>query len=122
MKVLVIGASGMIGSTVLRVLSEKSDWQVFGTVRDEKVKQFFSEAIGKRIRVGVDVEEQHSLINVLDQVRPDVVINCAGLTKHKLEAEDSLISIPINALVPHQLAELWKLVDLHSPLGLRICE
>ena len=111
MKVLVVGASGMIGSTVLRVLSEKSDWQVFGTVRDERVKRFFSEAIGKRIRAGVDVEEQHSLINVLDQVRPDVVINCAGLTKHKLEAEDSLVSIPINALVPHQLAELCKLVD-----------
>ena len=111
MKVLVIGASGMLGSTVLRVLSEKSDWQVFGTVRDEKVKQFFSEAIGKRIRAGVDVEEQHSLIKVLDQIRPDVVINCTGLTKHKLESEDSLVSIPINALVPHQLAELCKLVD-----------
>ena len=111
MKVLVIGASGMLGSTVLRVLSEKSDWQVFGTVRDEKVKQFFSEAIGKRIRAGVDVEEQHSLIKVLDQIRPDVVINCTGLTKHKLESEDSLVSIPINALVPHQLAELCKLMD-----------
>ena len=111
MKVLVIGASGMLGSTVLRVLSEKSDWQVFGTVRDEKVKQSFSEAIGKRIRAGVDVEEQHSLIKVLDQIRPDVVINCTGLTKHKLESEDSLVSIPINALVPHQLAELCKLVD-----------
>ena len=111
MKVLVIGASGMLGSTVLRVLSEKSDWQVFGTVRDERVRQFFSEAIGKRIRAGVDVEEQHSLIKVLDQIRPDVVINCTGLTKHKLESEDSLVSIPINALVPHQLAELCKLVD-----------
>ena len=28
MKVLVVGASGMIGSTVFRVMSEKSDWQV----------------------------------------------------------------------------------------------
>lgn len=110
MKILVIGASGMLGSTVLRVLSEKGDWQVFGTVRDERARQFFSEAIGKRIRADVDVEEQHSLIKVLDQIRPDVVINCTGLTKHKMETDDLLASIPINALVPHQLAELCKLV------------
>ena len=111
MKVLVIGASGMLGNMVLRVLSEKKDWQVFGTVRDERGKQFFSKSIGKRITAGVDVEEQHSLIKVLDQVQPDVVINCTGLTKHKMETDDLLVSIPINALVPHQLAELCKLMS-----------
>ncbi len=47
---------------------------------------------------------------MLDQVRPDVVINCAGLTKHKPEAEDPLVSIPINTLMPHRLAGLCKLV------------
>ena len=112
MKVLVIGASGMLGSTVLRVLSEKKDWQVFGTVRDEGVKQFFSESIGKRIRAGVDVEQQHSLIKILDQMRPDVVINCTGLTKHKMKIDDLLVSVPINALVPHQMAEFCKLMSV----------
>ena len=33
MKILVLGASGMIGNTVLRVLSENGDWHVYGTVR-----------------------------------------------------------------------------------------
>lgn len=111
MKVLVVGASGMIGSTVLRVLSEKSDWEVFGTVRDESVKRFFSATIGEYLRADVDVEHQDSLVRVLDQIRPDVVVNCAGLTKHKPEAEDLLVSIPINALMPHRLAGLCKLVD-----------
>jgi dTDP-4-dehydrorhamnose reductase len=46
----------------------------------------------------------------MDQVRPDVVVNCAGLTKHKPEAEDPLVSIPINTLMPHRLAGLCKLV------------
>lgn len=110
MKVLVIGASGMIGSTVLRVLSEKNDWEVFGTVRDESVKRFFSAAIGERLRADVDVEHQDSLVRILDQIRPDVVVNCAGLTKHKPEAEDPLVSIPINTLMPHRLAGLCKLV------------
>lgn len=110
MKVLVVGASGMIGSTVLRVLSERQDWQVFGSVRDASVKRFFSPAIGERLVAGIDVEHPDSLAKVLDKVRPNVVVNCAGLTKHKPEAEDPLISVPINTLMPHRLAALCKLV------------
>ena len=104
MKVLVIGASGMIGSTVLRVLSGEKTWEVFGTVRDERVKRFFSASIGERLRAGVDVEHQNSLVRILDRVRPEVVVNCAGLTKHKPGVEDALVSIPINTLMPHRLA------------------
>jgi len=109
-KVLVIGASGMIGSTVLRVLSEKNDWEVFGSVRDGSVKRFFSESIAARLMVGVDVEQTTHLVKLLDQIRPDVVVNCAGLTKHKPEADDPLVSIPINTLMPHRLAGLCKLI------------
>lgn len=110
MKVLVIGASGMIGSTVLRVLSEKKDWEVFGSVRDTSVKRFFPVSIGERLIAGVDVEHPDLLISTLNMMRPDVVVNCAGLTKHKPEAEDPLVSISINTLMPHRLAGLCKLV------------
>ncbi len=111
MKVLVIGASGMIGSTVLRVLSEKKDWQVFGSIRNSDTKRFFSPVIREYLIDGVDVEQHDGLVNILNQVRPDVVINCAGLTKHKPEAEDPLVCIPINTLMPHRLAGLCKLVS-----------
>lgn len=111
MKVLVVGASGMIGSTVMRVLSEKSDWEVFGTIRDESVKRFFSASIGERLIADVDVEHPDLLVKILDQIRPDVVVNCAGLTKHKPAAEDPLVSIPINTLMPHRLSGLCKLVN-----------
>ena len=119
MKILVLGASGMIGSTVLRVLSEQRDWEVFGTVRDISVKRFFSAAIGERLIAGVDVENPDLLVKVLDQIRPDVVVNCAGLTKHKPEADDPLVSIPINTLMPHPASSItsnckWK----HSAFSL----
>lgn len=110
MKVLVVGASGMIGSTVLRVLSENKDWEVYGTVRDASVKRFFSVAIGERLQADIDVEHSDHLVKVLDRIRPDIVVNCAGLTKHKPEAEDPLIAIPVNTLMPHRLAGLCKLV------------
>lgn len=112
MKVLVIGASGMIGSTVLLVLSEKKDWQVSGTVRNGDARKFFPSHIGDRILDGIDVENTDSVAKVLDVIRPDVVINCAGLTKHKPEAEDPLVSIPINTLMPHRLAGLCKLAGV----------
>jgi dTDP-4-dehydrorhamnose reductase len=110
MKVLVIGASGMIGSTVLRVLSENSQWQVRGTVRNAEARTFFPTQIGERIIDGIDVENPDALAKVLDVVRPDVVVNCAGLTKHKPDAEDPLVSIPVNTLMPHRLATFCKLV------------
>jgi dTDP-4-dehydrorhamnose reductase len=110
MKILVIGASGMIGSTVLRVLSEKRDWEVFGTIRNGDLRRFFPAQIAERLVVGVDVEHSDVLLKVLDDIRPGVVINCAGLTKHKPEADDPLVSIPINTLMPHRLAGLCKLV------------
>lgn len=110
MKILVVGSSGMIGSTVLRVLSENNDSDVFGSIRDENCKRFFSESIAARLVAGVDVEQTDHLVKLLDQIRPDVVVNCAGLTKHKPEADDPLVSIPINTLMPHRLAGLCKLV------------
>lgn len=110
MKVLVIGATGMLGSTMLRVMNEQPAWEVFGTLRSESAKRFFSASIGNRLIPGIDVENFDLLVNVLNKVRPDVVVNCAGLTKHKPEAEDPLVAIPINTLLPHRLAGLCNLV------------
>lgn len=110
MRIVVIGASGMLGSTMLRVLSEKAAWEVFGTIRGESAKRFFSAAISERMIAGVDVEHPDALAKVLNQTRPDVVVNCAGLTKHKPDSEDPLVAIPLNTLLPHRLARLCKLV------------
>lgn len=110
MRVLVLGASGMLGSMMIRVLSEKKDWYVLGTVHDEKVKQLFSTSLSERLIFNIDIEHFDAIVKFLDSVRPDVVINCAGLTKHKSGTEDPLVSVPINTLMPHRLAGLCKLI------------
>jgi dTDP-4-dehydrorhamnose reductase len=110
MNVLIIGVSGMIGSAMFRVLDEKNDWKVFGSIRNEQFKRFFPPSSRDRLISGIDVESDELVVKLLDQVRPGVVINCAGLTKHKPEAEDPLVSIPINTLMPHRLAGLCKLI------------
>lgn len=109
MRILILGASGMLGNAMIRVLSEKTDWQVYGTVRSEGAKRFFHPDIAERLLTGVDVEQQDSLLQAFTRVRPDVVINCVGLIKQLADAEDPLQAIPINALLPHRLARLCEL-------------
>lgn len=106
MRILVIGASGMLGNVVLRVLSERLDWNVFGTVRSQETKRFFSPTISERVLVGIDVEQQHSLLQAFISAKPQVVINCVGLVKQLAEADDPLKILPINSLLPHYLDRL----------------
>lgn len=106
MRVLVLGASGMIGSAMVRVLSERAEWEVFGTLRSTDAKRFFLPAIASKLLDGVDAERPEALVRVFARVKPDVVINCIGLTKHHKQAEDPQLALPLNALLPHRLADL----------------
>jgi dTDP-4-dehydrorhamnose reductase len=109
MRILVLGASGMLGNAMVRVLNEKADWQVYGTVRAEGSRRFFRSDIAERLLSGVDVEQHDSLLQAFIRTRPDVVINCVGLIKQLADANDPLQAIPINALLPHRLARLCEL-------------
>jgi dTDP-4-dehydrorhamnose reductase len=106
MKVLVFGASGMIGSAMFRVLSAKKGWQVWGTLRSDEAKRFFSGDQQDKLVAGVDVEKHDALVRIFARVKPDVMVNCIGLTKHHKEAEDPQMALPLNALLPHRMADL----------------
>lgn len=109
MKILVLGASGMLGNAMMRVLSENQGIQVYGTMRSGSMKRYFREDIAERLICGVDVEQQDSLMQAFVHARPDVVINCVGLIKQLSEANDPLLAVPINTLLPHRLARLCDL-------------
>lgn len=109
MNVLVLGASGMLGNAVIRVLSENPDYVVYGTSRLQSSKHFFESKIAERLLTNVDVEHYDSLTQAFASSQPDVVINCIGLVKQLAEADDVLQAIPINTLLPHRLAKLCKL-------------
>lgn len=106
MKILVFGASGMIGSAMFRVLSAKTDWQVWGTLRTEDAKRFFTEDMQSKLISGIDVGKPDALVRIFTRIRPEVVVNCIGLTKHHKEAQEPLLALPINAMLPHRMADL----------------
>ena len=106
MKVIIFGTSGMIGSTMFKVLREIGDLSVWGTLRSAYDRRFFGQADASRLIDGINATHSDSLVRVFATIRPDVVVNCAGLTKHHPAAEDLLQNLEINALLPHRLARI----------------
>jgi dTDP-4-dehydrorhamnose reductase len=109
MRILVLGASGMLGSAMFRVLNEQKKIDVYGTTRSNDIKKFYRKKIAERIISNIDIENYDSLISVFRMVNPEVVINCIGLIKQVLDAKDPLLTIPVNSLLPHRLARLCEL-------------
>lgn len=109
MRALVLGVTGMLGHDVFRVLSASPELEVWGTLRNSAGLSYFSEKHHKCILSGVDVLDHDALTTVLTRVRPDIVVNCVGLIKQLADANDPLVALPINALLPHRLARLCAL-------------
>jgi dTDP-4-dehydrorhamnose reductase len=109
-RVLILGASGMLGNAMLRILSQSEACEVRGTARSAGVLRHFEPSLAQRIVTGIDVENVDALTTLLADVRPSVVVNCIGLVKQLAQADDPLSALPINALLPHRLARLCGLV------------
>jgi dTDP-4-dehydrorhamnose reductase len=107
-RVLVLGASGMLGHAVLRVFSKDENYDLLGTFRGKDKPSPL--LIGDRINTvgGVDLDEDKVLVKIFEKFMPDLVINCVGLVKQLSEANDPEVAIPINSILPHRLAKICK--------------
>ena len=111
-KVLVLGVTEMLNHTIFRSFSARQDIEVFGAVRNTAQLPGWLAELGKnRISFGIDADNYETLLRLLDIVRPEVVINCIGVIKQLLAAQDPLTIININALFPHRLALACRLVN-----------
>jgi dTDP-4-dehydrorhamnose reductase len=109
MKVLVLGVTGMLGSAVLRQFSTDPRYQVWGTLRSASALREFPEDVRSNLLSGVDVLDADALLRAFARVQPEVVVNCVGLIKQLADAKDPLSALPINAMLPHRLANLCAL-------------
>jgi dTDP-4-dehydrorhamnose reductase len=107
MSILVLGATGLLGNAMFRVLSQHGDQPVFGTIRDPAVRQFFIPELGKQLLIVGDFEEEGQLTALIDSVRPRVVVNCVALGKSLWH--DPVKMISVFARLPRRLAHLCRL-------------
>lgn len=106
-RILVLGASGMLGNAVLRFFAQSPDYEVYGTARSwGSIRDLQQKAPTAKFVTGIDVDNLDSLTRLFATVKPGLVINCVGIVKQLEEANDPLVALPINALLPHRLARL----------------
>lgn len=108
MRILVLGASGMLGNAMLRTFAEDAGHQVYGSARSESARRHFSDELRARLVCGVEVENHDALVRLFGETAPELVINCIGLVKQLAASGDPLLTLPVNALLPHRLAALCK--------------
>jgi dTDP-4-dehydrorhamnose reductase len=98
----------MLGHKAFQVLSQR--FETFVTILDPqglwKDYPVYQNVDRGRTLGGVNAMDFDTVVRAVEQVRPAVAINCIGIIKQIKEAKDPLVSIALNALFPHQLAEL----------------
>lgn len=112
--ILVLGASGMLGSMVFNYFSNHTSFNVYGTVRNRKFMQknflFFDANDINRLN-----QEEFLSLNI------DYIINCIGITKPFCKDDDPegvKRAININSKFPWQLSEYAR---SHNIKVLQIC-
>ena len=103
MKILILGAYGMLGHRIFGVLKDKFD--TYATCRTFK-KEWQHILHANSLINDVQAEVFHSVVKAFALSQPDVVINCIGIVKQLDAAKDPIPSIKINSLFPHELALL----------------
>ncbi|WP_286938571.1 MULTISPECIES: SDR family oxidoreductase [unclassified Pseudoalteromonas] len=106
MRILILGATGMLGYSLFSNLSEHANLSVYGSVRNIAGKERFFNDTQQRLISGVDAYDISSLQQAIKTVAPDVVVNCVGLIKQHGISKQHIDAVKINALLPHELANL----------------
>jgi len=105
MRILILGATGMLGHKLWQTLSPAHD--VVATVRcgveEAAAHGLFDPA---RLIGGVDAMRFETVERAVRETAPQVVVNAIGLIKQIDAARDPVACITLNALLPHQLATL----------------
>lgn len=111
MKVLVLGASGMLGFATHRVLHDRG-YAVVGAVRDaEKVRS--SWCAGLEYTSNVDVEDFDGVLRAVQLSRADVVINATGEKGARRTDESVRRLFAVNSRFPRLMSSAAKSLGVH---------
>lgn len=108
-KVMVLGTNGMLGSMLVRRWSEEPSFLLFGAVRRAVAPELAGKLRG--VLGGLDAmafckAEQDRLADFIRQNDIAVLVNCVGVIKQRAGGQDPVETTTVNALFPHQLAQI----------------
>lgn len=103
-KALILGASGMLGASILRRSLKYTAFEVAGTVRfSEMAKSFPSK---HKIYTETSVQDIDTYERVIKDFKPNIVLNCIGIVKQRSKNISDYDFLSINGIFPHQLVEM----------------
>lgn len=103
MRILILGGSGMLGHRLWMVLAKS--YETWVTVRGDSSPFPDSPQFDPHLmRPNVDAASFDEVTRALASIQPDLVINCIGLIKQTSLAKDPLLSLQLNALLPHRIS------------------
>lgn len=109
MRFLILGGDGMLGHQLHKRLRATHEVRV--TLRQDAAAYRDCGPFDRQHAYsGVDVRRTATLLEVLADYRPAVVVNAVGIVKQRADAQASIPSIEINALLPHRLAVLCRAI------------
>ncbi|NLK28647.1 MAG: dTDP-4-dehydrorhamnose reductase [Clostridiales bacterium] len=94
-KVLITGASGQLGLALNQLFKEKEDYIIYQTDRSEDSEHGI---------MALDISDEEAVNAMIDQIKPEIIINCAALTAVDLCETEEQMAYRINALGPKYLA------------------
>ena len=106
MKILILGGTGEVGHMLCKSLS--SSHQVYTTIRkknDLNSVNFFAKVLPEPNCIfNNDITDEKELKNIFDNIRPDLIINCIAVIKHRETCvEGNPEAEYINSILPHFL-------------------
>jgi len=113
MKIIVLGGEGMLGHKMFQFLSARypgTRCTIIGSLTDDfyrSISLFTPHNTLERINA-MNLDSMHRM---LQNERPDFIINCIGIVKQRHEIRAAIPTITINSLLPHLIAEwavAWK--------------
>lgn len=99
----------MLGHQLLKYLDKRHE---VGVTLRQDFSAYESYGIFSRNTsyTGIDVRCLNLLLEVMSDFQPDAVINAVGIVKQRATAKESIPSIEINALLPHRLSLICKVM------------
>ena len=106
MRLVILGGTGMLGHTLWERLSQRFP-DTYTTIR-KGIRDYGNGRLFESDRVidHIDVIDFRMLEGALRVIKPDVILNCIGMTKRREEPQNPIPSIILNAMLPHKLAKL----------------
>jgi dTDP-4-dehydrorhamnose reductase len=106
MKIVILGAGGMLGHKMYSVLSRHYRETVAVFRKCPAHYASFNGLFNERsMRGAFDARKADELDAYLSPLKPDVVINCIGLTTRKLGDQKESDILVVNSVLPHKLKE-----------------